>query len=189
MTTAIAAEIPSVKYPAVFCLETRSPRTRSFSIIPSSKKRPLTDNTKYDARSQEFIFHNKLACIEYFPHIDTNILYLNERVIMVLEKLGQIKNLNYNWNGYGAEPFSPNVVRRVEETVPWLKYVPEVYPTANGTIQLEYHKLDGSYLEIEMGRKEQVSVYIEFSDGEEREFEASYKASELNRIVGDFYGR
>ena len=113
---------------------------------------------------------------------------INDATVSVISKLNRIKNLGKNWNGYDAEPFKTEVISKAEKIVFGLSFAPEVFPTASGTIQFEYHKMDGSYLEFEISEDETIPVYEEAVDGEEREYELSGDINELNHVIEAFYG-
>lgn len=51
-----------------------------------------------------------------------------------------IKNLKYDWDGYGGEPMNPEIYSNAYKLIEKVIIPPRVFPTANGTIQFEYHK-------------------------------------------------
>ncbi len=59
-----------------------------------------------------------------------------------LMKLDSFKELENDWNGYGAEPFNEEHIEKVKFLVSLLKIQPEIYPTARNSIQLEYGELE-----------------------------------------------
>lgn len=61
-----------------------------------------------------------------------------------------IKKLEENWNDNHANPFSPNLIRKVAGIISVLKVQPQIFPTARNSIQLEYEKENGDYLEFEI---------------------------------------
>jgi hypothetical protein len=67
-----------------------------------------------------------------------------------LEKLDSLKNLEANWNGNNAEPFSEFLIEKAKSILLTLKELPEVFPTAQKSIQFEYEMENGDYLEIEI---------------------------------------
>lgn len=110
----------------------------------------------------------------------------NRAVENNLRKLESIAMLGENWNGYGATPFSRSLVGKVKEIVLGLCIQPELFPTAAGSIQLEYEKDNGDYLEIQVTEDEFCSVFRSGSLGEES-FAVMSDTSELNKLVGEFY--
>ena len=73
-------------------------------------------------------------------YVDTNTDYLQGHN---LTKLTQIAMLNDNWDGYGAEPIPYSTLSRVKHLIHALHVQPEIFPTASGTIQIEYEKDNG----------------------------------------------
>lgn len=49
-------------------------------------------------------------------------------------KLEEIKNLKKDWNGYGANEFSLELINKCEEIVKNLYIQPEIFPTGNNSI-------------------------------------------------------
>lgn len=64
------------------------------------------------------------------------------------DKFNKISEYEENWNGYGAEPIDEELIVECKFIVNQLSVCPEIYPTANKSIQLEYHS-DNVYIEIE----------------------------------------
>lgn len=67
-----------------------------------------------------------------------------------LLRLEEIANLEFDWNGYGAEPFFTSLVEKTKSIILELEFQPKIFPTAANSIQLEYHSPDGSYFEVEV---------------------------------------
>lgn len=62
-----------------------------------------------------------------------------------------------NWNGYDANPIDSDVIMRSYEFINMIakenliySWDPQVFPTANGTLQFEYEPDSSIYLEIEI---------------------------------------
>lgn len=66
------------------------------------------------------------------------------------KKVKSFLNLKPNWNGYGALPIEKNIVNKVLEIFEKLPSEVEYYPTGRNSIQLELHKNNGDYIEIEI---------------------------------------
>ena len=130
----------------------------------------------YDGRKMAFLFLGKLLEKELFPSSDA------------YQRLREIKNLKDNWNDNGAKEFSDALIDRVAIILGNVSEEPFVCPTACGSIQLEYEKEDGSYLEFEVYEK-RIEVYMVDCKGKEDELILSGKAanSRLYQMVVDFY--
>lgn len=106
-----------------------------------------------------------------------------------LEKLDSIEKLDVNWNENGADKFSTNLIEKVRKVLQILKKQPEIFPTAEKSIQLEYEKEDGQYLEINIYENHTKIFSI---DANEQETEFVIKEEENARIqktVEDFHGK
>lgn len=62
-----------------------------------------------------------------------------------LKKLNQIAKLEDNWNENGANKFSKELINKVDNMLHLLKCQPEIFPTANDSIQLEWENEDEYY--------------------------------------------
>ena len=63
------------------------------------------------------------------------------------KELEELKELEENWDGYGACPISEKAIENVNRILELLKQIPVIGPTPNGTVQLEW----GDDLEMEIG--------------------------------------
>jgi hypothetical protein len=73
--------------------------------------------------------------------------------IRTIDEIGQ---LAYNWDSQGADAFAEDLVSKVREIIqnPFLKYQPDIFPTFRDSIQIEYEKKNGDYLEFEFYNNE-----------------------------------
>ena len=65
------------------------------------------------------------------------------------DKLEEISELKENWNGYGAKSIDKDLINECWYIVNQLFVCPEIFPTADNSIQLEYDS-DEAYIEIEI---------------------------------------
>lgn len=105
-----------------------------------------------------------------------------------LRTLLQIRNLEENWNEYGAGPFSSELIDKVENILLYLKKQPEVFPTAMGSIQLEYDGDNGSYLEFQIYDNKPSEVFRINRNGEKHIWTMDPTAGMINEVVRRFYG-
>lgn len=98
------------------------------------------------------------------------------------------KKFESNWNGNGAEPFSVAIIQKAFDFInsSELKFQPNVFPTARQSIQFEYEKSNGNYLEIEIF-EDRFSAYSEIDD-KETEYE-SISFNETIKLIDEFYSR
>lgn len=115
---------------------------------------------------------------------------VDDRRVMNLVKIGKIKNLQNDWNGYGANPINPKVINYASTLLATLQQEPFICPTARDSIQFEYEKPNGDYLEIEIFDSK-IVLYRETGD---QSFEKPYKLSDASytaiaKEVRQFYGQ
>lgn len=105
-----------------------------------------------------------------------------------LDKLGKIESFKENWNGNGAPAFSKNLINKVKEIVDNSVIQPEIFPTALGTIQLEYDNSRKDHMEIEISEAGEAELFTVLFNGEEIYKVISSDISTINERVGAFYG-
>lgn len=97
---------------------------------------------------------------------------IRQSSIKNLEMFGRIndfRSLAENWNGNGAMPFSEDLIKKAESIFWQLPFAPDVFPTGRNSIQFEYEKTDGEYLEFEVF-EDNIGVYQIKSDGSENDY-------------------
>ena len=104
-----------------------------------------------------------------------------------LKKIDLIVSLKENWNANGAGVFSEPFIRNVKSIVMMLDNQPEIFPTANKSIQLEYDKPDGSHMEIELFENGDSEVFEVDAYGNESLLNIDTNVETINKVVNDFY--
>lgn len=105
-----------------------------------------------------------------------------------LLKLYEIKSLKRNWNGNRAKPISKKIVNKTKSLIINLEKQPQIFPTANDSIQLEYDGENNSYLELQITKYNVLSYFK--VDKEGKEFNGTIPCSSfaLSALIEDFYG-
>ena len=75
-----------------------------------------------------------------------------------------------------------------EELIDKLNIQPEIFPTALGTIQIEYDNSRRDHMEIEIGEEDIAEIFIVYFNGEESIEQIPATANHINERVIDFYG-
>jgi hypothetical protein len=91
------------------------------------------------------------------------------RIDNLYHRLREISRLQFNWNGYGADPIPKKVIARACDLLSMLsRYLPyiDIFPTAADSIQLDLTTRDGKEIEIEIGL-DGFSLYSVDSTGRE----------------------
>ncbi len=105
-----------------------------------------------------------------------------------LKKLDEISSLKKNWNGNQAKPIHKKIIRKSKVLVIDLEKQPQIFPTANDSIQIEYDGINNSYLEFQITKKNVMSYYMVDKNGFEKTGNVDYSSSAVNKLVGVFYG-
>ena len=101
--------------------------------------------------------------------------------------LNQIAALPNNWNNNGANTFSPQLISRSQHLIERLQKQPMIFPTANDSIQFEYEKDNGDYLEFELFENGKCKL---FHCGTDNTHECRFiDDADINKEVNQFYGR
>lgn len=100
------------------------------------------------------------------------------------EKMIAISELQDNWNDNGAKKFGDKLIVKCYSILFGLPVLPEIFPVADGSIQFEYERADGSYLEFDIFENE-VSEFIAYPDGKEieRTIESDKIAEEVKNFI------
>lgn len=127
--------------------------------------------------------------VKAYPMADTNINLITRDYVIANAALDDISGLENNWNDHGAKCFSRQLVEKCRTIVNDLVAEPFVCPTACGSIQFEYEKEDGDYLEFEVF-EDRIEVYSDTKENGEREFnlEGITATDKMKQLVVDFYG-
>ena len=104
-----------------------------------------------------------------------------------IKLLKSFSDLPKGWNGNGAKSISLSLINRCIDLIsfPDLNYQPDIFPTARESIQFEYEKPDGSYLEIEVYEDNISYLYIT-KNGEETEHESA-DWQDILRLIYEFH--
>jgi len=141
----------------------------------------LRETMKEDIRREIIEFHE----IKRFHEIDDIKKSLDnmETKIRNLAKLYKYSQLEDDWDSEGAKPFPTELIYLTWGKILDLEIQPEVFQTMRESIQFEYEKDNGDYLEFEI-YKDRIDVF-EIINGNEDEckLDVSY---DLNEIVNVF---
>lgn len=105
-------------------------------------------------------------------------------LLMNLEKLNRIASLEDGWDLYKATSFSNSLIEFCRNLLFKLNRQPEIFPTANNSIQFEFKNKD-DYLEIEIYDDLSHIEYYMKKNGDE--IEKSVLTQGLIKIVDEFY--
>ncbi len=121
----------------------------------------------------------------------SGLLFMKPEVIKSIIRLKDIENLAFDWNGYGAKPFSSILIDKCMRIVNVLTVQPSIYPTGRSSIQFQYELSDKSYLEFEIFENKTMCLQVpkrQYSNAIELELTDS-EDNRIKEIVDNFYGR
>lgn len=103
-------------------------------------------------------------------------------------------NYSDNWDGYGVKKYKKRNLKRADKIISKLLFSPEIFPSPNSTISLEYSRLNKitqncfyeNYLWIKLESLFKASAFIIKND---KETEINYvfpSIKNISKIVNDF---
>ena len=95
---------------------------------------------------------------ELLRMFDTGVL--RESTVTRLERM---QDLEENWDGYGGRPIDPDIIKRAISLVWNLPIIPEVFPTPNGDVQIEFDTRE-IYLEFVIKKKCVTMLHVKNKD-------------------------
>lgn len=171
--TATAGMIAAI---SLFSVNANSIKTIDFKSTPNAFEQPFATGS---------------SIFSWYHYGDLNFYIagtpaMREDLHNNLIRISEISELEDNWNGNGAVPFSAELIEKAKAIVYGLVHQPSIFPTACKSIQLEFNNSLGDYLELEL-----------FEDGRNREFlyhpDGSYteklvSEDDIFTVVEEFYG-
>lgn len=118
----------------------------------------------------------------------TSINSLGKNYILASTALDEIAGLDNNWNNNGASSFSTKLIEKCRGIMMQLAAEPFICPTACGSIQFEYEKENGEYLEFEI-YEDRIEVFCDTLSSGEKEFnlQGISATDKMKQMVVDFY--
>lgn len=115
----------------------------------------------------------------------------NGKLYHNLVKLNNIKTLEKDWNGYGAESFDSGLIQKCKDIISELPndLQPKIFPTGRKSINMQYELSDESYLEFEVFNDKITFLRIpqlEYSKAVEGVINND---NQIKEMVKDFHGR
>lgn len=105
-----------------------------------------------------------------------------------LKLINNLHEFTENWNGYGGKgftkelcDFSAYILKKLDG-----KDQPKVFPTGRKSIQFEYEKENGEYLEFEIYSPNRIEMFRILENQEE--IEKNIDLEELEELVKEFNG-
>lgn len=115
--------------------------------------------------------------------IEQSTLSISQDLKDNLNKLNMIQNLKNNWDLHGAKPFNQHLIKLCRTLLIRLKWQPEIFPTANDSIQFEFENVDNC-LEIQIFKDLKHMSYYMVKNGNE---EKRVSLTQFYTVVNHFY--
>lgn len=115
------------------------------------------------------------------------ISFMTAKIADSIKRLDEIAALRANWNGNGASAFSNAIINAAQKFVSGLSIQPVILPTGRDSIQMEYEKENGDYLEFELFEDGRIKMFTYAHTGESKT--KDILPSMANEVVCDFYER
>ena len=107
----------------------------------------------YKCNNERGVTNDELADI-----IVTYLSAQNTELEKNFKLLKDIENLDDNWDTEGAKAVNTDIINVVRKELPFLLYQPDIFPTPDGTIQLEWADKDLNHLNVEIINKTQMTI-------------------------------
>ena len=101
-----------------------------------------------------------------------------------INRLGSFLNLKQNWNNNNAKPFTNKLISKALNILNSLDMPPEIFPTGRDSIQFEYEKDNGDYLEFEIYANKILSLIVINNIPSEKVLS---NKNQVERILTKFY--
>lgn len=126
--------------------------------------------------------------VKAYFRADKNVNMTTKNYIIANTALDDILALKDNWNDNGAKCFSKQLVEKCRTIVNDLVAEPFICPTARGSIQFEYNKENGDYLEFEVF-EDKIEVYSDTKENKEQEYNLTgiTATDKMKQLVVGFY--
>lgn len=102
-------------------------------------------------------------------------------------KVREFLNLEEDWNGNQAAAFSEDLINKALKIIGVIHDQPDVFPTARQSIQMEYEKENGDYLEFEIF-DDRIDMLLMNENQDEIEEQIPVGAfHKINSLIRDFH--
>ena len=129
----------------------------------------------------------KKVSTSYYPTFMAGGNYaVTDRKLKNYEKINSFRLLQENWDNNGSLSIPAGVIDKMIETLDNLKYQPEIFPSTYSSIQFEYEKPNGEYLEFELF-SDRIKIFAIDRDNNEDSVTIDFDIKLINERVRSFY--
>lgn len=137
-------------------------------FLLNGEKQPVTDTQSIREYSYSW------------ERTDSNII--TEDMLRNFKRLDSFAELPDNWNGYGAGRISEKLIEKTKRIIFGLSVQPMLFPTGRKSIQFEYEKPDGEYLEFEVFEDRITLLHISGDEETEKDIDEETVFGEVVRF-------
>jgi hypothetical protein len=113
----------------------------------------------------------------------------NQKQLDNIQKLRSFMELKNNWNDNGASTLNKEMISFCINLIKSLYRQPDVFSTGRQSIQFEYEKENGEYLEFEIFH-DHIDIFgMDEYDNEREETVFIHEKNRINEVIRDFYER
>ena len=113
---------------------------------------------------------------------------VNKKMKTNIDKVLSFLDFHEGWNGNRGKAFSDVLLKKIVTLLSKLPFQPEVFPVEDGSVQLEYEKETGEYLEYEIRDDLCVTEFSIDVAGNESERCFGFDEETIKKQVAAFYG-
>ncbi len=158
-------------------------KNNTYSDVLKEKRNLISDvQNSINKAFQSFIILYDSRC---------NQVLMDSYLLRSIKRIEEIASLEYDWNGYGASPFSHGLIAKCKEIVKNLEIQPQIYPTGRKSIQFQYELSDRSYLEFEIFEDKTLCLIVPkrvYKDARTLEFH-DRENIKIKEVITEFYGQ
>ena len=157
-------------------------------FIPTDTGTDILDSTFYDNYPTNSSFYNCINTLST-AYTSPEVEGVNGEKQENLDILDSFMSLQDDWDGCNAISPVAQLINLVKALVWQLQRQPEIFPTPDGGIQLEYAIGTNRHLNIEILSEQNVNVFEMFADRTFKEETIRYNVEDIKRRIDIFYGR
>ncbi|MCA0234022.1 MAG: hypothetical protein LCH91_26435 [Bacteroidetes bacterium] len=169
---------PNISYTALFCAHFLLPLDIGTKFDYTSEVNP-----NIDGFSPKYMDTNLTVTSSYISKLNSN--YISE-LRQNKKKIESFKQLPKNWNMAGALQYDKNFIDNVELLLVNTAIQPKIFPTGRNSIQFEYEKDNGDYLEFEIFNNSKIS-YLSIVNDKETSGKIDFDSELMNNLLIQFY--
>ena len=155
----------------------------SFNTLSDARTNVADFDFNRESQYHQYVNETEISSLDYFNYSSEDLPVEGENLSRVFARLRALFSLPFNWDGEGALPISPRVLRnlykvlRISNDTDWQNWL--IGPDTNGTVGLQSRVTDACF---SIG-SEDFSYYAEISSNEYHASHVDYSPTELLEMM------